>query len=293
MNRAPLIFLTALAAFALSFAAFVLAPQIQVGRQSLTTVTGGSAEYPSARSGQAMQGAAVYRANGCAACHSQQIRQSGVRIDIALKDAGTNQAAVIAAVKALNEKFDEALLAKLPQTILSGVASPKEAEAAQAALTKAGAVADVRFVPVGSDIARGWGLRRSVAADYLFDSPPLLGSQRVGPDLANVGARLPDANWQLLHLYNPKSVVKDSPMPPHKFLFQTRKVVFAPSADALKLPAGFEPPAGQEIIPTDDALALVAYLQSLKVTAPLYEAPMSVTVAAPQPDAATTNSAAK
>jgi len=72
MNRAPLIFLTALAAFALSFAAFVLAPQIQVGRQSLTTVTGGGAEYPKARPGQAAQGAAVYRANGCAACHSQQ-----------------------------------------------------------------------------------------------------------------------------------------------------------------------------------------------------------------------------
>ena len=290
MNRTPLIFLTAFAAFALSFGLFVLAPQIQVGRQSLTKVTGGVTDYPSARSGQAMQGAAVYRANGCAACHSQQIRQRGVRIDIALKEAGTNQPAVIAAVKVLNDKFDEALLAKLPQTILSGVASPREAETAQAALTKAGAVADVRFVPFGADIERGWGLRHSVAADYLFDSPPLLGSQRVGPDLANVGARLPDANWQLLHLYNPRAVVKDSPMPPHKFLFKTRKVVFAPSAEALKLPAGFESPAGYEVVPTDDALALVAYLQSLKVTAPLYEAPMSVTVAAPVE--AGTNSAA-
>ena len=55
MNRAPAIFLTAFAAFALSFAAFVLAPQIQVSRQSLTKVTGGVADYPSARSGQAMQ----------------------------------------------------------------------------------------------------------------------------------------------------------------------------------------------------------------------------------------------
>src|SRR5437016_1531573 len=99
MNRAPFIFLVAFAAFALSFGAFVLAPQIQVGRQPLAKVTGGVDDYPKARAGQAMQGAQVYRANGCAACHSQQIRQSGVRIDLALKDAGTNTAAVIAAVK--------------------------------------------------------------------------------------------------------------------------------------------------------------------------------------------------
>jgi len=136
-----------------------------------------------------------------------------------------------------------------------------------------------------------------VAADYLFDSPPLLGSQRIGPDLANVGARLPDANWQLLHLYNPKTVVKDSPMPPHKFCSRPTRIVFAPSADALKLPEGIKgPPPGYEIIPTDDALALVAYLQSLKVTAPLYEAPMSVIGAAPIADtnsvAGSTNSAA-
>jgi cytochrome c oxidase cbb3-type subunit 2 len=107
-----------------------------------------------------------------------------------------------------------------------------------------------------------------------------------------VGVRLADANWHLVHLYNPKAVVKDSTMPPHKFLFAKRKIIYQQSVDAVKFPAGFEPPAGFEVVPMDDARALVAYLQSLRVTAPLFEAPMSVTVSAPAAEA-NTNSVAK
>ena len=65
----------------------------------------------------------------------------------------------------------------------------------------------------GPDIERGWGKRRSVAEDYLFDSPVMLGSRRVGPDLANVGIRQPDANWHLLHLYDPRLEVTGPPCP--------------------------------------------------------------------------------
>jgi cytochrome c oxidase cbb3-type subunit 2 len=79
----------------------------------------------------------------------------------------------------------------------------------------------------------------------------------------------------LLHLYNPRSVVTNSVMPQYKFLFTTRKIVFAPTSDALKLPEKFAAPAGYEVVPTDDARALVAYLQSLRATAPLFEAPMA------------------
>ena len=80
------------------------------------------------------------------------------------------------------------------------------------------------LIATGADISRGWGIRRSVAADYLYDYPVQLGSIRVGPDLADVGARLDNANWQLLHLYAPQSVVKDSAMPPFRFLFETQKI---------------------------------------------------------------------
>jgi len=131
-------------------------------------------------------------------------------------------------------------------------------------------------MPVGPDIARGWGLRRSVAADYIFEPTVLLGSQRTGPDLANVGARQPDANWQLLHLYNPQIEVAGSAMPPFPYLFETKKIAFnRPSPDALALTGKFAPPAGFEVVPTADALRLVAYLQSLRQDAPLFEAPMS------------------
>ncbi|CAN5525310.1 hypothetical protein BH18VER1_BH18VER1_08840 [soil metagenome] len=42
-----------------------------------------------------------------------------------------------------------------------------------------------------SDLERKWGTRRSAPRDYIFDRPPLLGTMRLGPDLANVGKRAP------------------------------------------------------------------------------------------------------
>jgi cytochrome c oxidase cbb3-type subunit 2 len=49
----------------------------------------------------------------------------------------------------------------------------------------------VRSSAFGADIARNWGQRRSVARDYIFDRPHLMGTMRTGPDLANIGARQP------------------------------------------------------------------------------------------------------
>ena len=40
-----------------------------------------------------------------------------------------------------------------------------------------------------SDIKRGWGTRRTVARDYIYEKPVMLGTMRTGPDLANVGLR--------------------------------------------------------------------------------------------------------
>ena len=109
----------------------------------------------------------------------------------------------------------------------------------------------------------------------------MLGSQRVGPDLANVGSRLFDANWHLLHLYNPRLKVKGSLMPPYRFLFETRDIGKSPSPDAFPPSTEFQPPPGKEIIPKPEAKALVAYLMSLHADAPLFDAP--VTVPAPAP----------
>lgn len=126
----------------------------------------------------------------------------------------------------------------------------------------------------GADAERGWGPRHSVAADYLYDRPVMLGQVRVGPDLANVGARQPDAAVLLLHLYNPQITAKGSTMPPYAFLFEKRKAKGAPSPNALKLSGEFAPEAGFEVVPKRDASALAAYLQSLRADVSLFEAPL-------------------
>src|SRR5258708_7254169 len=42
---------------------------------------------------------------------------------------------------------------------------------------------------VSADIERKWGERRSAPRDYLFDRPVMLGQERMGPDLSNIGKR--------------------------------------------------------------------------------------------------------
>lgn len=59
--------------------------------------------------------------------------------------------------------------------------------------------------------------------DYANASPPLLGTQRTGPDLIGVGDRLPSAAWHYWHLYDPRAVSPGSVMPDYKFLFQVVK----------------------------------------------------------------------
>jgi cytochrome c oxidase cbb3-type subunit 2 len=206
MNSGPLLFLGLFAAMAWSWLSFVMSPQLQIGNlpQTNTVVIGEASPqtYPLPQSGEAAQGAEVYRANDCAACHTQMVR-------------------------------------------------PPE---------------------LGPDISHGWGARRSVAEDYLFDQPVLLGSLRVGPDLANYGHRA-SVDGILMRLYNPRIIVADSVMPRYRFLFDTREVHGAPSPDALALPDQFAPGPGYEVIPRPQARALAAYLLSLHQDGYLFEVP--------------------
>lgn len=146
----------------------------------------------------------------------------------------------------------------------------------------------------GSDFDRGWGQRRSVAQDYLHEYPVMLGSQRVGSDLSNIGAREPDGMAQLKRLWNPQAVKPGSMMPPHKFLFEERAIAPGqkPSSEALPF-EGVKP--GHELIATPEAYALVAYLLSLRSDTPLFEAPLPLpppTNAAPSTAVATNTPAA-
>ena len=51
--------------------------------------------------------------------------------------------------------------------------------------------------------------RPSAPGDFAYQTPELLGSERTGPDLTNVGVRQPSAVWQYIHLYNPRAVVPE------------------------------------------------------------------------------------
>lgn len=74
--------------------------------------------------------------------------------------------------------------------------------------------------------------------------PQLWGTRRIGPDLAREGARRPQ-DWQFVHLYDPRYLVPDSIMPSYPWLF-----------------------AGDPDAPSPEAVALVAYLQSLGRASP-------------------------
>ena len=227
MNIAPFIFIGLLATFSISWFGYVFKPQAELGRQEQFADPITAQIYPLARSGQAEQGAEVYRRQGCAACHTQQVRSR-------------------------NE---------------------------------------------GNDMERGWGTRRSVGTDYLFEHPPQIGSVRLGPDLSNMGLRkgTNDIDWHYKHLLAPRSVVPKSNMPKYSYLFEQKKPGSSPLGTAFTDPDKKD----VEFIPTEDCKALVAYLISLKQVGSVFESPMPVAKtnapagATNAPATATTNAAAK
>ncbi len=132
----------------------------------------------------------------------------------------------------------------------------------------------VRPSEAGADLARGWGARRTVARDYMYDKIAYFGTMRTGPDLSNIGARQPSLEWHYQHLYQPQVISPGSIMPPFRFLFEKRRILGQPSNEALKVLPPDQPEDGFEIVPTPDARALVQYLISLKRSSyPLPEAP--------------------
>ena len=159
---------------------------------------------------------------------------------------------------------------------------PGAAQQGKAVYTDLGCVychtQQVRRADYGSDIEREWGKRHTVARDYVTQSNVLLGSQRIGPDLMTIGERQSDANWQHLHLYNPKITSEGlSTMPQYAFLYETRAIEGTASVNAVQFAAESEyaPKAGYEVVPTQRAEALVEYLLSLQLNYSLPEAQIS------------------
>ncbi|MEE2615630.1 MAG: cbb3-type cytochrome c oxidase subunit II [Verrucomicrobiota bacterium] len=241
--------------------------------------------YPVPLLGKAPYGENVYRSNGCAACHTQQVSHEGVEFDIKALATEKNHSAVKEAVnrfyRVTGQPASSGVALGLPigewETIALG-ASVSDAAKARGFLSAAGASVDVQVRFHGEDLekdefsnpkGRGWGKRRSVARDYLFVERPMLGSVRIGPDLANVGARLSRSTLMRI-LLNPKSVRQNSKMPEHSYLFELVEEGEGEGLIAVR--------EGEREIyykPTKDAEALVDYLLSLKsANYPLEEAPV-------------------
>ena len=104
--------------------------------------------------------------------------------------------------------------------------------------------------------------RPSAPGDFAYQTPELLGSERTGPDLTNVGARQPSALWQYIHLYNPRAVVPESVMPAFDWMFDVVDQA-PPGTPPVPLPGNYAPAKGV-VVPGHQAEALVAYLLALR-----------------------------
>lgn len=123
------------------------------------------------------------------------------------------------------------------------------------------------------DMDKVWGARPGIAADYADmhrtdiwrNTATLMGTERTGPDLTDIGNRQPSKDWNLVHLFNPRIVVKESIMPAYPWLFAIKKepaigdVIVNVPEDYLRGKEG-------KVVASKDALYLIAYLQSLKQT---------------------------
>jgi len=121
------------------------------------------------------------------------------------------------------------------------------------------------------DMDKVFGSRPGIAADYAHikrtsfwqNTATLMGTERTGPDLTDVGNRQSSVDWNLMHLYNPRSVVAQSIMPSYEWLFEIKQkpskgdVIVSVSSEFMNGKTG-------KVVATKEALYLVAYLKSLK-----------------------------
>lgn len=121
------------------------------------------------------------------------------------------------------------------------------------------------------DMDKIWGSRPSIAADYAANhrsdfwrnTATLMGTERTGPDLTNIGARQPSVDWHLVHLYNPRIVVKESIMPAYTWMFVIKKNTSKIDI-VVNVPKEYLEGEEGKMVASKEALQLVAYLQSLK-----------------------------
>ena len=306
MKRITSLFLGIFGTFAFSWAGLVLIPNYQIGHLDPQVDDDGNDPYPAPKSGMADRGRRIYAANGCAYCHSQQVRADYAAPDIERK-WGVRRSAP------RDYLFEHpVVLGKMrvgPDLSNVGKRAPVEEEAAPPAASPAAAGPATPQASPAANAAPGASPSKPTASATPAASPAANPNAQPAPASAATSPPAPAASatpapaaspaqttvaandapppysvaWHHRHLYSPRSLVLDSNMPAYHFLSEKRRISGERAADALKLDEKDAESEGWEVVPTYDAKCLVAYLMSLDQSHPLKEA--KATGAPPAPAA--------
>ncbi len=252
---APL-FLGIFGTFAFSWVGLTVIPNWQIGHLNPQSDEEGTDIYPQPQSGMFQRGARVYAANGCAYCHSQQVRPEYAGADIERRWGNRRSAP--------RDYIFERAPAASPATQGAAVSSPPP-QAPGSSPAKAASPAPPTGVASPSPGAIANASPGATTAPS--SGPPMAGPP--WPEQTLGEPPMYSAAWHHVHLYSPRSINLDSNMPSYRFLYEKRRIRDQRSADALQLTGSDAPPEGWEVIPTYDAKCLVAYLMALNQSHPL------------------------
>jgi cbb3-type cytochrome oxidase cytochrome c subunit len=295
---APL-FLGIFGTFAFSWVGLIVIPNWQIGDLNPQADEEGTDIYPMPQSGMVERGARVFAANGCIYCHSQQVRADYAADDIERKWGDRRSAprdyvferpvflgkmrmgqdlANIGARAPAEQESPAPTGAAAPATSPGASPSPSSAQGAASRASSPGSPTPKPPATPASPSPTAAAAAASPAASPSPTAAPW-------PMQASGEPAMYSAAWHHVHLYSPRTINIDSNMPAYRFLYEKRRIVGERSDDALDLTGSDAPPEGWEIVPTDDAKCLVAYLMSLNQSHPLKEVRSTGPAAAGSPAA--------
>jgi cbb3-type cytochrome oxidase cytochrome c subunit len=297
------LFLGIFGTFAFSWAGLTLIPNYQIGHLDPQMDEEQTDIYPAPKSGMAERGRRIFAANGCVYCHSQQVRADYAASDIerkwgvrrsAPRDYIFDRPAMLGKMRlgpdlsniGKRAPAEEASPTPAPSTnpasspavspAPASGSSPAAPPASAAASPSASAPASPAASPDKAVTANSPAPAPATATATSPAAPPATVPASADTAAASKGAPPQySAAWHHLHLYSPRSLIRDSNMPAYHFLYEERPISGERSADALKLTGTNAPSEGREIVPTYDAKCLVAYLMSLDQSHELKEAKLT------------------
>jgi len=326
------LFLGIFGTFAFSWVGLTVLPNWQIGHLNPQSDEEGTDIYPQPQSGMFERGARVYAANGCAYCHTQQVRADYAGDDIerkwgtrrsAPRDYIFEQPVFLAKMRMgqditnIGARAPAEQQSPAPAGGASPAASPAPPQGAAVssppsppspATAKSPSPAAAPSKPPAPPTGVASPSPGAMAAGAVSSgaqpgtsTAPSSGPQSAGPPWPEQTIGLPpmySAAWHHVHLYSPRSINFDSNMPSYRFLYQKRRISDARSSDALHLTGSDAPPEGWEIVPTYDAKCLVAYMMALNQSHPLSEVRSAAggappAAASPSPAAAASPAPAK